>query len=72
MRCHQCNTETAGTETSPGTVSSICPECNVKLTGVGHHEGAYDVDARGVKIAAPPGEKPTAVKHRVARKRKTV
>lgn len=25
--CHDCGRKTEGTETSPGTVSAICPDC---------------------------------------------
>lgn len=53
MICPSCGNDTPGTETSPGTVSSTCPPCNIKLTGKGHHPDAYDTDARGNPIAAP-------------------
>lgn len=60
MICPSCGNETQGTETSPGTVSSTCPPCNIKLTGTGHHADAYDTDARGNLIAGdllPPHDR---------------
>lgn len=51
MICPSCGNDTQGTETSPGTVSSTCPPCNLKLTGRSHHPDAYDVDAKGNRIA---------------------
>lgn len=53
MICPNCGNDTPGTETSPGTVSSTCPPCNLKLTGRGHHPNAYDRDASGNLIAPP-------------------
>lgn len=61
MRCHQCGAVTDGTETHPGTISSICPPCNVKLTGLSHHPQAAELNARGVLISASGPDAPTTV-----------
>ena len=56
MICPHCEKDTMGTETSPGTVSSTCPDCNQKLTGTRHHAEAYDIDgvSQGLLREAPP------------------
>lgn len=52
MICPHCDRDTPGTETSPGTISSTCPTCSLRLTGHGHHPDAHDIDDKGNPIAS--------------------